>query len=251
MADPRDGVKIQGTALITGAARRLGRALAWALAGQGADVVVHYHRSADEAASLVRDIRGLGVRAWPVQADLRDHAQVGGLFDLALREAGPIDVLVNNASVWPEETVWDMSEASLQAAMQIHVAAPLILSRCLAGQGRPGHIVNILDTRVTGYDKAHAAYHLSKRALLTLTRMLALELAPGVAVNGIAPGLILAPEGQDQTYLQRLAHTNPMNRHGHPQDVVDALLFLLRSRFVTGQVIYVDGGFHMKGHLYD
>lgn len=251
MTDACDGGKVVGTALITGAARRLGRALALALAEQGSDVVVHYHHSADEAAGLVRAIQDLGVRAWRIRADLRDRGQVEGLFDQAVREAGPIDVLVNNASVWPEETVWDVSEASLQAAMQIHVAAPLVLSRRLARQGRPGHIINILDTRVTSYDKGHAAYHLSKRALLTLTRMLALELAPAVAVNAIAPGLILPPEGQDETYLQRLAHTNPMNRHGHARDIAEALLFLLRSRFITGQVIYVDGGFHMKGHLYD
>jgi pteridine reductase len=84
-----------------------------------------------------------------------------------------------------------------------------------------------------------------------LTRMLALELAPGIAVNGIAPGLILPPAGQDESYLQRLAHSNPLNRHGSPADVADAALFLLRSRFITGQILYVDGGYHMKGHLYD
>ena len=97
----------------------------------------------------------------------------------------------------------------------------------MAGQGITGHIVNLLDTRVTVYDKEHASYHISKRVLLTLTRMLALELAPKIAVNGIAPGLILPPAGQDEAYLQRLAHTNPLQRHGGPQDVVDAVLFLL------------------------
>jgi len=214
-------------------------------------VVVHCHHSADEAGALVRDIRDLGVQGWLVRADLSDSAQVEGLFDQAIREAGSIDVLVNNASVWPEETVWEVSDGSLRAAMQVHVAAPLILSRRLAKQGRPGHIINILDTRVTSYDKAHAAYHLSKRTLLTLTRMLALELAPAIAVNAIAPGLILPPKGQGEAYLQRLAYTNPMDRYGNPKDVTDVLLFLLRTRFITGQVIYVDGGFHMKGHLYD
>ena len=239
------------TALVTGAAKRLGRAIGLALARHGASVVIHYHHSADEAASLLKDVEALGVTGWLVQADLADPGQVELLFDRAVGLAGPIDILINNASSWPKETIWQVSDQSLHTAMQVHALAPLVLSRGLARQNRPGHIINMLDARVTGCDKDHAAYLLSKRALLTLTSMLALELAPAVAVNAIAPGLILPPAGQDETYLQRLAHTNPMNRCGGPEDVTEAVLFLLSSRFVTGQVLYIDGGFHMKGHLYD
>jgi len=135
--------------------------------------------------------------------------------------------------------------------VQVHALAPLTLSRALAKQGRDGHIINMLDSRVTDYDRDHAAYHLSKRMLLTLTRMLAMELAPRIAVNGVAPGLILPPAGKDESYLRDLAHTNPMNRHGGVGDITDAVLYLLTSRFVTGQVMFVDGGRHMRGPLYE
>lgn len=239
------------TALVTGAARRLGRAMALALAQQGVDVVVHYNRSADEAASLCDEIRRLGVSAWHVQCDLSDAGQTEALFDRVVAQAGPIDILINSASTFNKETLWETSAQSLEANLRLHATAPLILARALAGQKRGGSIVNMLDTRVTVYDREHAAYHISKRVLLTLTRMLALELAPAVTVNAVAPGLILPPAGQDESYLKKLAHCNPLNRHGDPGQVADAVLFLLRSRFITGQVIYVDGGYHMKGHMYD
>ena len=100
------------------------------------------------------------------------------------------------------------------------------------------------------YDRAHAAYHLSKRMLFTLTRMMALEFAPQIRVNAVAPGLILPPPGQDASFLERMASTNPLGRHGDASDVADAVLFLTGAGFVTGQVIYVDGGRHMKGAVY-
>ncbi len=239
------------TALITGGAKRIGRTLALALAQQGVHVVVHYNTSAQEASAACEEIRHLGVSAWSVAADLVDMDQTATLFDRAAAEAGPIDILINNASIFDKETIWETSAESLEVNLRLHATAPLILARDLAKQDRGGAVVNLLDTRITTYDRVHAAYHISKRTLLTLTRILALELAPTVAVNGVAPGLILPPEGEDERYLQKLAHCNPLNRYGDPSQVADAVLFLLRSRFITGQVIYVDGGYHMKGHMYD
>lgn len=237
--------------MITGAAKRLGRSITLALADQGARVVVHYHQSEDMAEQLCRELKTKDAESWSLQADLSCTDQCQDLFKRALDIAGPIDVLVNNASIFPAETLWDTTGESLQQNMQIHTLAPLILSRQLAQQQRPSHIVNLLDTRVTSYDREHAAYHLSKRALATLTRMLAMELAPDVTVNAVAPGLILPPEGQDDDYLQRLAHTNPMNHYGQPEDVAEAVLYLLGSHFVTGQILYVDGGRHLKGRMYE
>jgi NAD(P)-dependent dehydrogenase (short-subunit alcohol dehydrogenase family) len=250
MNEPRNPLAGK-TALITGAAKRLGRAMAMVLAGQNTNVVAHYNASERDATALCEDLRQMGVFAWPVQADLSDAAQVKTLLQQAIDEAGAIDILINNASIFDKDTLWEATEASLGRNLQIHAVAPLVLARALARQGRPGQIVNVLDTRVTVYDREHASYHLSKRTLLTLTRMLALELAPEIAVNAVAPGLILPPAGEDESYLEKLAHCNPLHRYGDPQEVADALLFLLRSRFVTGQVIYVDGGYHMKGHMYD
>ncbi|HNR34300.1 MAG TPA: SDR family oxidoreductase, partial [Candidatus Hydrogenedentes bacterium] len=135
-------------------------------------------------------------------------------------------------------------------AVNLNALAPFLLGRCLAAQKRPGGIVNLLDARIADYDREHASYHLSKRLLFTLTRMMAVEFAPCVRVNGIAPGLILPPEGKDESYLAQLAATNPLNRYGSPDDVAEAVLYLLRSDFVTGQVIFVDGGRHMRGGMY-
>jgi NAD(P)-dependent dehydrogenase (short-subunit alcohol dehydrogenase family) len=239
------------TALVTGAARRLGRAMALALAGQGARVVVHHNRSEAEAAGLCDEIRRLGGSAWSLQADLADPSSAAKLFQDAVAQAGEIGILVNNASLYERDTLWDATEESILLNLRVHALAPLTLAREMARQGGEGHIVNLLDTRVTVYDREHASYHISKRVLATLTRMLALELAPRIAVNAIAPGLILPPAGEDETYLRSLAHANPLNRWGEPKDIADAMLFLLGSRFVTGQILYVDGGYHMKGHMYD
>jgi pteridine reductase len=239
------------TALVTGAAKRIGRAIATALARNGVHVAVHYHQSAPEAVALCEDLQRLGVSAWPVQGDLMDAGQTAKIFQEAVARAGPIDLLVNNASIFERDTLWEATEESLAKNVRIHALAPLILSRELAKQQRAAHVVNLLDTRVAVYDRDHASYDLSKSMLLTLTRMLALELAPNVAVNAVAPGAILPPPGLGEAYLSKLAHANPQNRLGTPEDIADAVLFLLRSRFVTGQVIYVDGGVHMKGRIYD
>jgi hypothetical protein len=108
----------------------------------------------------------------------------------------------------------------------------------------------MLDTRAFDHDPRHFAYHLSKRTLFSLTRIMAAEFAPKIQVNAIASGLILPPEGKDESYLASLAHTNPMQRYGGPRDITEAVLFLLRSTFITGQVIHVDGGRHLKGAFY-
>jgi pteridine reductase len=245
------GVSLAGkTALVTGAAKRIGRAIATALAQKGVHVAVHYHQSAPDAVALCDELQRLGVRAWPVQGDLMDAGQTEKILQEAVVRAGPIDLLVNNASIFERDTLWEATEESIAKNVRIHAVAPLILSRELAKQQRPAHVVNLLDTRVTVYDRDHASYDLSKSMLLTLTRMLALELAPNVAVNAVAPGAILPPPGRGEAHLSKLAHANPQNRLGTPEDIAEAVLFLLGSRFMTGQVIYVDGGVHMKGCLY-
>lgn len=239
------------TALVTGAAKRIGRAVALALADAGADVIVHYNRSAQEARSVASEATDLGVRAWTVAADLSEPAAGTRLFQQAVETAGPVDILINSASIFPRGTLLESSPDDFVTNLTVNAVSPLMICRALAAQEIPGSaIVNFLDTRVLDYDRKHVPYHVSKRAFFSITRMLADELAPTTRVNGVAPGLILPPPGEDESYLARMSHTNPLNAHGSVADITRAVLFLLQSTFVTGQVIYVDGGRHIKGRFY-
>ncbi len=238
------------TALVTGAAHRLGRATALALAQDHISVIAHYHRSADEAHALVAQIREAGGRANAVAADLAQPEQAEQLFAQATALAGPIDVLVNNASVFFENQLTDFSYGALDRDIRVNAWSPLVLARCFAAQQESGSVVNFLDSRITGPDDQHAAYHLSKRMLFTLTKLLAVELAPGVRVNAVAPGLVLPPRGKGAEFLEQQRHANPLRRIGSVDGVIDAVRFLLRSDFVTGQVIFIDGGRHLLGSMY-
>ena len=249
--DGRELVLAGRKALVTGAARRIGRAIALSLAAGGADVVVHYRTSSKEAEATAGEIQSLGRRAWTLRGDLADAGQAEALVARAIELAGPIDILINNASIIPRGGIMDLSPADLAENIQVHAMAPLQLSRALAAQGPAGDIVNMLDCRVAECGAACAAYHLSKRMLLAVTRMLALELAPKIKVNAVAPGLILPPPGQDESYLKRHASTNPLGRWGTVEDVAEAACFLVRSEFITGQVIFVDGGRNLKGSVYE
>jgi len=239
------------TALVTGGSKRLGRAIALGLGRQGADVAIHFLMSKSQADAVAKELESLGRRAWTVRADLADGEQTDRLWTRAVELAGPIDILINNASIFPAGGILDFSPAELERNIRINAMGPLQLCRALARQDRPGDIVNLLDARMADRDPAHAAYHLSKRMLLSITQMLALELAPAVKVNAVAPGLILPPPGQDEEYLERLASTNPLNRWGTPEEVAAAVCFLVRSDFVTGQVLFIDGGRNLKGGTRD
>jgi len=237
------------TAIVTGAARRIGRAVSTALGASGANVVIHDHQSLHgECENLCDELDRFGVKTWIVTADFADPSESASLIERALKAAGKLDMLVNSAAIFVGDTLKDADFGNLTRHMQINAWAPLVLSRDFARLAGKGKIINLLDTRITGYDWAHVSYILSKHALHVLTKMTALEFAPGITVNGIAPGLILPPPGKDISYLDELANTVPLKRHGGPEDIVEAALFLLRSDFITGQVINVDGGRHLMEH---
>ena len=239
-------------ALVTGASRRLGRATALALAHAGADIVVHCNRSECEASETVELIKAQGRRAWVLRGDLADTRCAEQLFDAACKVAGDkIDILINNASIFNTGRPCEMTVDELNLNMNIHVLSPLALSRCLARQGCPGNIINMLDTRILDCDNEHSAYHISKRSLFTLTRMLAVELAPTIRVNAVAPGLVLPPPGENEEYLKQRCGSLPLQRYGSEQDVTQAIIFLLQGGFITGQVIYIDGGRHLRGNSYE
>ena len=238
------------TALITGAARRIGRETARALAEQGVNLVLHFNRSDAEARQLADQLERLGVRAWPVQADFCRPDEYGTLIERARELAGSVDILINNASIFPTEPLETLTWPQLSANVEVNAWVPLALSRHFAAglEGVRGSIVNLHDTHLAGFDFEHSGYILSKHMLATLTRMLALELAPSIAVNAVAPGLILPPPGADASYLTTHAHRLPLKRHGDPHDIAAAIVFLVSSDFITGQVIYVDGGRHLQGY---
>ena len=237
--------------LVTGAARRIGRGIALGLARQGADLVLHYRSSVSEAQLAAEEIRAAGRRCWVLAADLAQEDQAAALVPRAAEAAGGLDILVNSASTFGPSTVLDFPARELEAQVRVNALAPLLLSRAFAKLQRPGTILNLLDARVTGYDPGHAAYHLSKRMSHALTRMLALELAPRIRVNAVAPGPVLPPAGRGEAYMRDKAREVPLRRTGDLEGLVEAVLFLLGSEFMTGQVLFYDGGLHMMGASHD
>jgi len=234
------------TALVTGGAKRIGREIALALAREGADVAIHYHTSKNEAAAVAAEIAALGSKAWTFAADLGNTEECAGLISRTQAASDKFSILVNSASIFSESNLKDLDFDGLVDQMRINAWAPFVLSREFAARVGHGKIVNLHDTRVAGYDWKHVGYILSKHVLAVLTRMTAYDFAPAITVNAVAPGLILPQQGKDEGYLERLAQSLPLKHHGHPKDVADAVLFFLKSDFVTGQVLYVDGGRNLR-----
>ncbi len=232
------------TVLITGASHRIGGVTVKVLAEQGASIVVHCRRK-DDAAGFTAELETLGARFWVVVADLQKPEEYETLIERALASAGSLDILVNNAAIFPAGTLNEITFSDLVQNIEVNAWAPFVLMRSFAQRVGQGAIVNILDTRITGYDWNHVAYILSKQMLASFTRMCALAYAPEIRVNGVAPGLILPPPGKDASYLQQLAEKVPLKRHGRPEDVANAVLYLATNDFITGQIIYLDGGRHL------
>lgn len=241
--------------LITGAAHRIGRALALNLAKDAEAVIIHYNNSEEDAKDLAKEITQTGTKTFTIAADLSSPSQARDLMNRVWEIAGPVDVLINNASIFEEGHLIDVTVDDLQRNMMINAFAPLLLSRSFAALNAQRKmpltpvIINMLDARADDYDRMHAAYHLAKRTLLWLTKITALEFAPTIRVNGIAPGLILPPAGKDESYLEKLKSTNPLNSIGTLDQIAKTARFLIDNEYVTGQVIYVDGGRHLKGNL--
>ena len=239
--------------LVTGSAHRIGRALVLELSKYAEALIIHYNNSKDDAEALAEEVEKTGARAFIIAADLSSASGAGELMSRGWKTACPVDVLINNASIFEVGHLTDTTIEDFQRNMMINAFAPLLLSRSFAALNaqrettlRPV-IINMLDARATDYDREHAAYHLAKRTLLWLTKTTALEFAPGVRVNGIAPGLILPPAGKDKSYLEKLKNTNPLNSIGTTEQIAQAARFLIDNEFITGQVIYVDGGRHLRG----
>ncbi len=243
-------MKLKGsTALVTGGAVRIGRAIVEALAAEGAGVVIHYRSSRAGAESLAGQIRDRGGSAWCVAADLDDASACPDLVARAADLAGtPIQVLVNNAARFDKDTLNSLTADGVRAEFQTNLFAPLILMKVFAQQGVAGSVVNVLDRRITGLDCHAATYSLTKSALSEATRLAALTWAPRIRVNAVAPGPALPPSGAGmrERVLDLAGHV-PLERACLPEEIAQAVLFLLGAPGVTGQCIFVDGGQHLLG----
>ncbi len=242
-------MNLQGkVALVTGSAVRLGKTLALALAGDGARLVIHHSRSETAAIETVSEIKALGGDAFPVQADLSRPGSASGVIERAANHFGRLDILVNSAAIFEPGDLADTTEDLWDKHFDINLKAPFFLSQAFSayvGGERPGNIVNLVDWRAIRPGPHYLAYTLTKAALVTMTQSLALALAPNIRVNAIAPGAILPPPGKGRDYLERLGEGIPLRRAGAPKDVAQALLFLLNSDFITGELIFVTGGEHL------
>ena len=240
-----DGKKLSGrVALVTGAAKRLGRVVALRLADEGADVAIHYGKSASEAREVVSEIEKRGQRAVSFSADLTSVPAIQRLFDDATRHFGRLDILVNSAANFLETKFGETSESVWDASLDANLKAPFFCSQAaaphLAQSGR-GVIINFSDIGGLLGWREFLPHSISKAGVIVLTRILAKELAPKVRVNAIAPGTISMPGDPPQLeadYIRRA----PLRRAGRPEEVADAAIYLITAEFITGQVLVLDGG---------
>ncbi len=245
-------------ALVTGAGKRLGRAMALELAQQGHDVAVHYANSAEDAAAVVAEIDALGRKAVALQADLLDEAQMQALLPKAAEAlGGPIFVLVNNASVFEYDNIRTATRDSWDRHLESNLRAPYVLTQALAAQipdaltddeGEPvaqGLVVNMLDQRVRKLTPEFSSYTIAKMGLWALTRTAAQGLAPHIRVNAIGPGPTIQGHRQSKEHFTRQRNATVLSRGSDADDIAAALSYLLRAKAVTGQLICVDGGQHL------
>jgi NAD(P)-dependent dehydrogenase (short-subunit alcohol dehydrogenase family) len=240
-------VEIKGdVALITGSARRIGRAIALELAKCGCDVAIHYNTSAEDAEQTAEAVRGLGRRAVTLAAPLTDPEATAALPDQAVKALGRLDILVNNASTFVPMSLAEFSVAEWNRTLMVNLTAPMILAHAahphLKARQR-GRIVNLLDICADRPWPEYLAYCVSKAGFSSLTQALAKAMAPDVRVNGVAPGSAMFPEDYDQEKIKTITRHIPGLRAGEPEDVAAAVRFLVAGcDYITGAVLAVDGG---------
>lgn len=235
-------------ALVTGAGRRLGRAIAVALGARGAKVAVHYNDAAAGADETVAMIRARGGEARPFGADLADAVAAGALVDTVADAFGAFDILVNSAGIMERHAVADVTPAIWDKTFDINLRSQFFTSQA-AARRMPEHggvIVNMADLAAFEAWTAYVPHSVSKAGVVALTRALAHALAPRVRVNGVAPGAVLLPEGFDKVFTARLIATTPLKHLGSPDDVVRTVIFLIESDYITGETVIVDGGRHVR-----
>ena len=226
-------------ALVTGGAVRIGKAIVEALQARGVDVVVHYRNSAREAKSL---------SAGTIKADLLSMEDCSFLVERVNEQFGSLDILINNASVFTKDSLASATSEQVQREFQVNLFAPMELTRTFAAQTKEGAVINLLDRRIRCNDETCVPYSLTKKGLEDLTKLAAIEYAPRITVNAVAPGPILPPPGSPAESARELAGNIPLDQLPTPVNIAAAAVFLLEADSITGQVIYVDGGQHLLGN---
>ncbi|WP_297094083.1 SDR family NAD(P)-dependent oxidoreductase [uncultured Draconibacterium sp.] len=232
------------TALITGASKRIGRSLTEHLAEKGWNVIVHYNSSAKGANELVAGLEA----KYPdqefkaIQANLAETDEVVGLIPKLAAEKIKVDLLINNASVFNRGYLNVTSVELFDSQLDVNLKAPFFLIRDFANYFKTGNIINFVDTRITANTSNFAAYSISKKALWELTKMAALEFAPDIRINAIAPGVTLPPEDENEDYLDKLAQGIPMKKPGGVEPILKSLDYILENDHLTGQLLFADGG---------
>lgn len=235
-------------ALVTGAAKRIGRAIALKLADQGFDLSLHCHRSLEDAKALAREVEAKGVRAAVLVCDLAQESDVERLLPNAGGALGPVGVLVNNASVFERDEALSTSRELWDFHMETNLRAPFVLTQAFARQlpeEAQGAVVNLIDQRVWNLTPHFTTYTLSKAGLWTLTRTLALALAPRIRVNAVGPGPALPSVRQTEEEFDRQCKAMPLKRGTNPQEIAEAVAYLITAPAVTGQMVALDGGQHL------
>lgn len=235
----------QPVVLITGAARRLGAALARHFASHAWRVAIHCRHSLPEAQALFAELGGIAKGHLLLRGDLLDEQFTASMLPQVLAEAGHLDCLINNASEYHRRPLQDISRAEMQADYAINFTVPFFLMQSFRRLCRTGNIINILDQSICKADPGGGAYALAKKSLRDATEACALEWAPGIRVNAIAPGLVLPPPNVPMEKMQRLLQNVPMRAAVDLADLCRACLFLAETYSLTGQIIYADGGLHL------
>lgn len=244
MSSVKNDASLSGqVALVTGAAKRLGRAVALRLAEEGADVAIHYRASAEDVQSAVAEIERFGRRGCAIAADLTNVAEIKRLFDETVKQFGRLDILVNSAANFLPSSIISTTEEVWDASLDTNVKALFFCAQAAAPLLRrtKGTIINFADTGGLIGWPGYIAHSVSKAGVVMLTKVLAKALAPEVRVNAIAPGTITMP-GDPPEWEADFIKLAPLRRTGAPSDVADAVVFLVDSKFMTGQVLVVDGG---------
>ena len=239
-ANPNSG---KAVALVTGGAIRLGKGIAQGLAAGGYDIALHYNASQGPAAETSAELRALGIRCESFACDFSAaDADFAGLIAAVRQTFGRLDYLINSASVYDQAPISESDGALFDRQMAVNLRAPFLLTRAFAEQVERGAILNIVDNKIAFHQYQYAAYLLSKKSLAELTRMAAAELAPRIRVNALAPGVVLPAGVRTPEYIRWREEQIPLQRKGEVAEIQHAVLALLENEFITGQVLFVDGG---------